>query len=204
VFRRRNKPSVLRRIGNLFWPEIGLLRWLRYVGHRVGRLPGTAYTVAAGLACGAAISMTPFVGFHFVLSALVAWLLGANIVAALIGTVVGNPWTFPLIWAGTYKVGNWLLGRHYAAGDPDSIHFASIFGGLLRESLAFNLSYVIDVFGSLLWPMVVGSIPTAILTWLIFYFPLRRLVAAYKHQRIVRRQRRRERRARLVEREAVE
>jgi hypothetical protein len=37
---------------------------------------------------------------HFVLSALLAYIARANIIASAIGTVVGNPWTFPFIWWG--------------------------------------------------------------------------------------------------------
>ena len=50
------------------------------------RLPGTPYDIAAGFACGAAISFTPFIGFHVVLGMVIARLIKANMVAALIGT----------------------------------------------------------------------------------------------------------------------
>jgi uncharacterized protein (DUF2062 family) len=35
--------------------------------------------------------------------------------------------------------------------------------------------------------MSLGAVPNVLLVWLIFYLPLRRLVAAYQHRRIERR-----------------
>ena len=36
--------------------------------------------------------------FHILLAMLLALLIRGNLIASGIGTVVGNPWTFPLIW----------------------------------------------------------------------------------------------------------
>ena len=52
------------------------------------------------------VSFSPFIGFHFLLAILFAYLLRGNLIAALIGTFVGNPFTFPFIWIFIYKVGN--------------------------------------------------------------------------------------------------
>ena len=54
----------------MLWPRRGWTRMALYIQHRLGRLPGTPYRIAAGFACGAAISFTPFLGLHFVLAAL--------------------------------------------------------------------------------------------------------------------------------------
>ena len=40
----------------------------------------------------------------------IAYIVRANIVAAAIGTVAGNPWTFPFIWLWTYWLGRKILG----------------------------------------------------------------------------------------------
>ena len=44
-----------------------------------------------------------------VMAVLIAWIIGGSIVAALLGTFVGNPLTYPLFWYSTYEVGNLML-----------------------------------------------------------------------------------------------
>ena len=47
---------------------MGFVRMIRYVGHRVGRLPDTPHSISVGFAFGAAISFTPLIGFHIALA----------------------------------------------------------------------------------------------------------------------------------------
>lgn len=139
-----------------------------YVAHRLRRLPGTPYRIAAGFACGAAISFTPFIGLHFVLAAGTALLVRGSVIASAIGTVVGNPWTFPFIWLWTYSLGRWILGlRHRLTVRPEDFSFDHIFENPL------------DV----LLPMSVGGVLTAIVAWFIFFWPLQRMVAGYQKTR---------------------
>jgi hypothetical protein len=79
MFQRRNRLSIIQRLKELVWPQQGWRRSTLYIAHRLGRLPGTPYRVAAGFACGAAVSFTPFVGFHFLLAALLSLILRGNI-----------------------------------------------------------------------------------------------------------------------------
>jgi len=176
LFRARSKPGPGQRLRQIVWPRSGWRRAANYLWYRVVRLPGTPYSIAAGLACGAAMSFTPFVGFHFMLAALLAWALGANIIASAIGTVVGNPWTFPLIWLWTYELGAWMVGLE----PGHAPHFE------------LSLSYLVDNAYRLLIPMAVGSLPLAVAAWVAVYWPARYLVTGFQHAR----QHRRERRAR--------
>jgi len=165
---------------------------MTYIWHRVGRLHGTPHSIAGGFAAGAAISFTPFVGSHFVLAALIAWATRSNIVAGLLGTAVGNPWTFPFIWLWIYELGHRMgVGRDLVV-EPD---FVSIFTDLpsvvAKVLISFDLdSAYFDNVWSVLWPMMVGSIPTFVLVWLAFYLFLKPLVATYQAKRILRRRRR--------------
>jgi len=72
MFGRRNPLPVLHRVWSVVWPKAGWRRASRYMAHRVRRLPGTPYRIAAGVASGAAVSFTPFIGLHFVAAALLA------------------------------------------------------------------------------------------------------------------------------------
>ena len=68
---------------------------------------------------------TPFVGFHFVLAAITAWIVRGNILASAIGTAAGNPWTFPFIWVSVLYTGRKILGLEYA--DAVNVNFETVF-----------------------------------------------------------------------------
>src|SRR5690625_493920 len=111
VFGRRKPQSLLSRLRALLWPRRGFRQSARYIAHRLSRLPSTPYRIAAGFACGAAVSFTPLIGFHFLSAALLALVVRGNLIASALGTVVGNPWTFPFIWAWTFAFGRWMIGH---------------------------------------------------------------------------------------------
>ena len=183
MFRRREKPSLPRRVSNFLWPSIGWRRWLIYLKHRLGRLPGTPYSIAAGFACGAAISFTPFVGFHFFLGGIWAWIIRANILASAIGTAVGNPWTFPFIWIWLYNLGNWM-GAGSADSAAQSLEFENFFTGMFDGVLMMDMGYLVEYVWPVLWPMLVGAIPTMLFVWFLFYLPLNSLIHTYQVRRL--------------------
>ena len=99
-------------------------RMLKKVLIQLKRLKGTPYSIAAGFACGVAVSFTPFIGLHLVLAAITAWIIRGNVVSSAIGTIVGNPWTFPFIWVAVLSTGRFLLGDFASA---DHVNFIRIF-----------------------------------------------------------------------------
>jgi len=160
MFRRRKPLSRAHRIRGYIWPRSGLRRSFRYNIHRLKRIEDSANSIAAGLACGVAISFTPFIGFHFLLAAVIAWLIGANIIASALGTLVGNPWTLPFMCLWTYEVGHWILGGTTVQALPDDI----------------TLRYLLDHPMQILLPMMVGSVPTSLAAWVVAFFPARVLI----------------------------
>ena len=183
MFDRQNKVSFGLKALRVFWPTSGFKRASKYLLHRLSRLPGTPYTLAAGFAFGAAISFTPFVGFHLILAALLAWLSRANILTSAIGTSIGNPWTFPFIWIWIYSLGNWM-GFGSSGVIVTELRFQHLFGQLTAALLNGDFYKVIDVAVPVFWPMFVGSIPTALCIWFICYFPLSRIVKSYKQRQV--------------------
>lgn len=167
MFRRKHPLPRHRRLKEYVWPTQGFRRSTIYIAHRLGRLPGTPYRIAAGFACGAAVSFTPFIGLHFVLAAVLALVMRGNFIASAIGTVVGNPWTFPFIWAWIYTLGVWILGDDMATQLPQD----------------FSAHYIVDHPLLVLWPMTVGGIPTAIVAWFVFYWPAQVMVTQYQAAR---------------------
>ena len=181
MFRRKQKKSVIQRCIGVLWPQMGWVRTASYWGARVNRLPGSVYSLAGGFACGAAISFTPFVGLHFILAAILAWIIRGNIIASAIGTVVGNPWTFPFIWFWIYKLGLWM-GFGGQGLDQINLDFAALFGQASEAVLKFNYDYLIDTAWPILSPMLMGSIPTAIAMWLLFYYLIKCILQNYRRR----------------------
>lgn len=173
VFASRRRVPLLQRMRGWLWPHIGWSRAGRYLLMRLQRLPGTPHGIAAGLAAGIAVSFTPLIGLHFLLAFAVAWVIGGNMLAAALGTIVGNPWTFPLIFAAGYELGCRILGQAPSA-----------------MALIADLSWdtLIDHAWALFWPMLVGSVPLSIAIGLISYLVLVRLVGAFQERRRLRRE----------------
>jgi uncharacterized protein len=169
LFRRREEPGYWERVRLSLWPRVSWSRSTLYYVKRILRLTGTPYAIAMGAAVGAAISFTPFLGFHFVLTFLIAWPLRGNLLAGAIGTFIGNPLTFPLIWASTYQIGHMLLHQ-------ESRHVPMRLGeDLLHKSW--------DQLWPILYPMTVGSIPLGIASGGIVYLIVYKAVSAYREGR---------------------
>jgi uncharacterized protein (DUF2062 family) len=177
LFRRREKTSHIERARIWAWPRVSWRRSALYYAKRILRLSATPYAIAVGCAIGAFASFTPFVGLHFAISIALAWLVRGNIIAAAIGTAVGNPLTFPLIWASTYQLGHAILRGEQALAPPP-------FGRDLLERSIDNLSPMIKT-------MSVGSLPLGILAGLVVYAIVYKSVAAYQANRRKRLQRHR-------------
>jgi uncharacterized protein len=198
VFRRRKPLPTLRWLQGLLWPRTGWRRFFVYYLKRLTRLSGTPHNIAAGVACGAAISFTPFVGLHIVLGALLALIVRGNLLAVVAGTLIGNPWTFPFMWVASYEVGKYLLGGHAGSGQPVPWSFTDVAGYVAeaaRQAMAAGPWATVKRLAAELrgvaWPMVVGSVPLGIATGLLIYFPLARAIGFYQ----LARQKRREKRA---------
>lgn len=113
--------------------------------------------LAIGLAWGVSVSMTPVLGFHLIICYLGTWVMRGNIVAATVGTVIGNPWTFPFFFFLDYKVGTLLFFKPL-------------------DEFDFNLNFFIDNFEKLFLPTLLGSIPIAIIAWFITYIFSKKLL----------------------------
>ena len=187
MFGRRDKLNGGQWFISLFWPTMGWRRTVHYLKHRIGRIPGSPYEIAAGFACGAAISFSPFVGLHFILGGVWAWLMRANIISSAIGTAVGNPWTFPFIWVWIYQCGLWL-GVDYgnAPADVTELNFEALFSNMIKAILSSDLDFLIETARPVFWPMLVGSLPSIVVIWFAVYFPLKAMVESYKKVRVQR------------------
>lgn len=168
MFKRRKKVSFWTKLRNSIWPEGGWKRYGQYLMLRLHRLKGTPRSIAAGIACGVAISFTPFVGFHFVLAAITAFLVRGNILASALGTAAGNPWTFPFIWISVLYTGRRILGGHYH--DAVRVDFLHFFEKGMHALMTFDFGLFFQDIWPILWPMMVGCIPYYIVSWFVSYY----------------------------------
>jgi uncharacterized protein (DUF2062 family) len=169
LFRRREEESWFERLRVHVWPRRSFSRSSRYVLYRLRRLSASPHAIALGFSAGAFMSVTPYLGTHMVLAALLAWAIGGSMVAALLGTFVGNPLTYPLIWFASYKLGNLLLGTESMNTHAD-----------LRETL---LKSSFEQLWPILKPMTLGSIPIGIAIAALCYVLVKPMVGAYQHRR---------------------
>ena len=172
LFRRRKPADILERARTMLWPRRSFWRSAQYFAKRVLRLTATPHAIAAGVAAGVFVSFLPYLGLHFVLAAAIAWLLAGNLIASAFGTAIGNPITFPLIWATSYKLGCAILGANAThGGSPIQL-------GRLWQRLEFG-----QLWEPLLKPMTVGGIPIGLVFAIVFYILTRWGVAAFRRQR---------------------
>ena len=143
-----------------------LNRWLKKFLIQLKSLKGTPYSIAAGFACGVAISFTPFIGFHLLLAAITAWIVRGNIVSSALGTIIGNPWTFPFIWIAVLSTGRFLLGDVVSA---DHVNFIKIFEKASKAFFTLNFkNFGRDVW-PIVFPMMIGCIPYYIISWFVSF-----------------------------------
>ena len=155
--------------------------------HRIARIDGTPYAIASGFACGAAISFTPFVGLHFIIAGFIAWIVRGNIFTSAIGTGVGNPWTFPFIWVATYNLGIKILG--WKAADDILSRMGEMFSSFTIVDLINDPARVLGPFiETVFLPMLLGGIVIGSFLWIVFYWPVYKVVSQYKINRLKRRQ----------------
>ena len=112
MFKRRKPRSYSQIATEMVYPRGGWLRASQYVLHRVRRLPDQPHKIGRGVAAGTFISFTPLHGFHFLAAAGIAWVIGGNILAALLATFVSNPVTFPFIAYAATWLGREIMGNH--------------------------------------------------------------------------------------------
>ena len=128
-----------------------ILRFFKLQTYKIIRIKDFPESVAIGLAWGASVSVTPILGLHLIICYIGTWIMRGNLIAATVGTIVGNPWTFPFFFYLDYKIG-------------------VIFYFEKMENYEMKLQFLIKNFEELFLPTLFGSIPVAILVWLITYY----------------------------------
>jgi len=177
LFRRKHPEDWLAKVRTAVWPRRSWSRSIAYVSKRIIRITATPHAIAAGVAAGVFSSFTPFMGLHILLALAIAWLIAGNLAAAALGTFVGNPLTFPLIWASTWEVGNKIApGAHHAKP-------ALAETGFFTEGVRGLIVNFQAIWDPVLKPMTIGAIPLGLFFSIISYFAVRWLAVRYRENR---------------------
>ncbi|MFH2119447.1 MAG: DUF2062 domain-containing protein [Pseudomonadota bacterium] len=74
-------------------------------------LKGEPAQIAAGLAIGVFVGVTPTIPFHTAIIVLIGLLCRQNITAGYLGSwIISNPLTVPMLYVAQYEIGRFLLG----------------------------------------------------------------------------------------------
>ena len=166
MFKRRNPLSFFQNLRQVFWPKMGWWRMGKYYHRRITRMTSSPESIAFNMAGGSAMSLTPFFGLHIFGAMGAAWIFGfrMNIIASTVGTLVGNPWTFPFFLYAEHRVGNYLLGLFGVESDHSGLTPAMV------EQQGDNLlGYLWENFTDLFAPTALGGSVLCILSFPFFY-----------------------------------
>lgn len=192
VFKRRNPRTYLEAFRESFYPKGGWRRAVQYIVHRVRRLPDPAHKIARGIGAGVFTCFTPFFGLHFLVAAVLAWVIRGNMMAALLATFFGNPLTFPIIAAVCMELGAFLLGRPPIPLPEVATAFSDAALDLWRNFMAIftsaptawgGLSGFYDKF---FFPYLVGGLIPGLTMGIVFYFLSNPVINAYQKARVAR------------------
>ena len=139
-------------------------RYLKLLKHKLFRIKDFPESVAIGLAWGAAVSFTPLLGLHLVICYSGTWLMRGNLIAATVGTVVGNLWTFPFFFYLDYKLGILFFFKEV-------------------ENYEFKVNFLINNFEGLFYPTLIGSIPISLLVWFLTFFFTKQYLTRYYYEK---------------------
>ena len=189
MFKRKPR-SYSQRASDIVYPRGGWGRAIQYTLHRVRRLPDQPHRIGRGVAAGVFISFTPLFGIHLLGAMAVGWAIGGNVLAAVIGSLVGNPVTIPFIAVLSLRLGRWMLGVEGSMA-PTAIFEA--FSQATRQ-LTHNVLSIFDervahwdrlghFWDTIFLPYLVGGFGPGLLTAIAFHYMTVPLVRRFQARR---------------------
>jgi len=186
-FGRKKKKKLIISLYNFIKIFFAFSRTKKYISLSIKRIKGTPQALSLGLATGIAISFTPFIGLHALLAIFISWVIGGSMAAALIGTLFGNPWTFPFIWYFTFEIGQFINYGFLSYEEEFSFKVikkeVSTLLAIVKNIIIFANIFELEenVAKLKLIPfMVLGSIPLVFISWIFSYFSFLIIFKSYK------------------------
>jgi len=132
-------------------------------------LKGEPGNIAAGMAIGVFIGVTPTIPFHTVAIIFLCLLFRQNLTAALLGaTCISNPVTIPLFYVAQYELGRSLLNH-----DPLTVAFSD-----------YSLRSILELGWHILYPLQVGGFLMAVVFTVPAYFLTYRAFSALRSKHV--------------------
>lgn len=191
VFQRRDRRGIMQLLRDLVWPKGGWLRAVEYIKLRIRRLPDPPERIARGIWAGFAVTFTPFIGVHFVVGGLLAWVLRGNVLAAVLATFISNFLTLPIFGAISLRIGYWLmdmnperglmrrfLQRFAEAGQDLWKNIKAIFG-----PAETNWEWLAPFYAEIFLPYLVGGLIPGVLLGTVGYYISVPVIRAYQNRR---------------------
>ena len=192
MFKRKPR-SYSQMASDIVYPRGGWARAVQYTLYRLRRLPDQPHRIGRGVAAGVFISFTPLFGIHLLGAMAIAWAIRGNILAAVIGSLVGNPVTIPLIAVMSMRLGRWMLG---VEGSMSPAAIFEAFSQATRQ-LTHNILSIFDervahwdrlahFFDTIFLPYLVGGLGPGLLAAVAFHYMTVPLVRTYHARRVAR------------------
>ena len=204
VFKRRDNRTVWAWLREMVYPRGGFLRAIRYVMHRMRRLPDRPHRIARGVFAGSLIGFLPLPGLQFLGAWGAARLIRGNVLAALLGTFNSNPITTPFFAVGAMSLGHWMLGVDTPLSSRAIGHAFGRAGTDIWRNFMAIFNHDVAHWGGLrqFWhdvylPYFIGALGPGIVLSLIFYYLTIPLVEAYQKARAAKSKESSEKRGRL-------
>lgn len=191
VFKRREKRSYGQIVLEGVYPKGGWSRAVRYIRHRLKRLPDSPERIARGIFAGVAAAFTPLYGLHFLLAFIIAKMMRGNVFAALMATFFGNPLTYLPIAMVSLRTGYWLTGQEQFDEDRQGVlrsfarasddlwdNFKSIF-----THKDAHWDRLVEFFDQVFYPFLIGGIVPGVVAGLIAYYMSVPVIRAYQKRR---------------------
>ncbi len=191
MFKRRTPKTYFQIFREAIYPRGGWLRAANYVMHRIKRTPDTPHRISMGVAAGVFVTYSPFFGLHFILAAILAFILRGNVLVSLAATFYGNPLTFPIIGIVSHQMGLFMLGRL-----PSETRWPEVRDGLVdfvaipwRNFKAMftkaevNWNGFGEAIDLVIFPYLVGGIIPGFISAIVAYAISKPLVRAYQNRR---------------------
>ena len=210
VFKRRDPLGWGAWLREQIYPRGGFKRAIRYVVHRMRRLPDQPHRVARGVFAGSVIGFLPLPGLQFLAAWGAARLARGNVLAALLATFNTNPVTTPFFAVLALTLGHSIMGIEAPltakyighafgkAGHDLWFNFLALFG---PEKTRWD--GLIQFWHEIYVPYFIGALGPALIISGVAYYVTIPLVAAYQKSRAAsaedRAERRRRMRAKLAE-----
>lgn len=186
-FKRRTPKHLSAHFRDAVWPKMGWRRAFKYYRLRLIRLDDSPNRIAFGIANGVSVCFTPLPLLHLVQALALSFLMRGNILATIVSSWAGNPWTYPLMWAAAWEIGRraFRMIGWGVADIPDHAGLSDLWHIMMDDPMGVMV------------PWIAGGYIAMILSWPLLFYCVRPVVRRAQHARAYMR-----RRARVLRRRA--